>query len=249
MSSGSTTHNPVFITDSGIEVPSVTETQMREVDRIAVEETGPNLYQMMENAGRNLALRAIDMLGDNWSSSSIVVLAGTGGNGGGGICAGRHLANRGAQVKLCVSDIDRLREVPAYQYKVYQNSGAAEVRLTELDKEAPDLIIDAIIGYSLKSAPRGAAVHMINWANGSESPVLSLDIPSGVDSTSGESPGEFIHADSTLTLALPKTGLLPEVTGELFLSDIGIPSGAYEKLGLSYVSPFGGRYVVPIQKI
>lgn len=238
----------LFITDSGIEIPAVTEAKMREVDRIAIEETGPNLYQMMENAGRNLALRAIDMLGVGWSSSSIVVLAGTGGNGGGGICAGRHLANRGARVKLCVSDTERLREVPAYQYKVFQNTGAVEIGLSELDRESPDLIIDAIIGYSLRSAPQGAALQMINWANGSESPVLSLDIPSGTDSTSGESPGESIHPKSTLTLALPKTGLSPKVTGELFLADIGIPSGAYEKLGLSYIFPFGNRYVIPIKK-
>jgi hypothetical protein len=67
---------------------------MREVDRIAIEETGPNLYQMMENAGRNLALCAIDILGTDWSKAHVVVLSGTGGNGGNGICAARHVANR-----------------------------------------------------------------------------------------------------------------------------------------------------------
>ncbi|MEO0455292.1 MAG: NAD(P)H-hydrate epimerase [Cyanobacteria bacterium P01_A01_bin.114] len=101
-----------FTTDTGIRVPAVTTEQMIEVDRLAVEELGPNLFQMMENAGRNLALQAIECLGDRWRTAKIVVLAGTGGNGGGGICAARHLANRGADVSLCLSAADRLREVP-----------------------------------------------------------------------------------------------------------------------------------------
>ena len=70
-------------------VPAVTAAQMREVDRVAVEETGPNLYQMMEHAGRSLALTALEMATDD---GPIVVLAGTGGNGGGGLAAARHLA-------------------------------------------------------------------------------------------------------------------------------------------------------------
>jgi len=68
--------------------------KMREVDRVAMDETGPNLFQMMENAGRNLAELAFEKIGEGWRNAKIVVLAGTGGNGGGGICAARHLANR-----------------------------------------------------------------------------------------------------------------------------------------------------------
>jgi len=234
-----------FFTDRGIEVPSVTEAQMRELDRIAVEETGPNLYQMMENAGRDLVLKAIDMLGEKWASSSLVVLAGTGGNGGGGICAARHLANRGVHVKLVISNVERLGDVPSFQYEVYKNTGSRAQKLSDF---GPGLIIDAIVGYGLKSAPHGAALEMINWANGSGAPVLSLDAPSGVDSTTGESPGEYIKAKCTITLALPKTGLFPDTAGDLFLADIGIPERAYKKLGLSYVPPFGNRFVIPIHK-
>ena len=74
-----------FITKDGLTVPAITREQMIEVDRIAVEETSPNLFQMMENAGRNLALQTIDLLGKNWQKAQIIILAGTGGNGGGGI--------------------------------------------------------------------------------------------------------------------------------------------------------------------
>jgi NAD(P)H-hydrate repair Nnr-like enzyme with NAD(P)H-hydrate epimerase domain len=67
---------------------------MREIDRIAIEDTGPNLFQMMENAGRNLALHALDVLGTDWRDRHTLVLAGAGGNGGGGICAARSRRQR-----------------------------------------------------------------------------------------------------------------------------------------------------------
>jgi NAD(P)H-hydrate repair Nnr-like enzyme with NAD(P)H-hydrate epimerase domain len=85
----------MFSSEHGQTVPAITADQVREVDRVAIEETGPNLYQMMENAGRLLPLAVIDVLGSEGASTPITVLAGTGGNGGGGICAARHLANRG----------------------------------------------------------------------------------------------------------------------------------------------------------
>ena len=240
-----------FLTSQGIEVPSVNTAQMIEVDRVAMEETGPNLFQMMENAGRNLALQAIDCLGENWQQANIIVLAGSGGNGGGGICAARHLANRGAKVKLCLSSSDRLKEVPQWQRHIFQATSGQEIEISELitSNKSVDLIIDALIGYSLRAAPRGNALELINWANHTGSPILSLDTPSGVDSTTGETPGEYIHARWTMTLALPKTGLLPDKTGELILADIGIPADAYawKTLRLNYTSPFGKYFRIPLK--
>ena len=235
-----------FITEQGITVPAISTGQMIEVDRIAVEETGPNLFQMMENAGRNLALVAMDMLGNKWEDAIIVVLAGTGGNGGGGICAARHLANRNIDTTICITDKEKLGSVPLLQKKIYQSTFGKEIEIENLKKLKPDLIIDAIIGYSLKSAPRGKALEMINWANQQNVKILSLDVPSGVDSTTGETYGEYIKADRTLTLALPKTGLLPDLTGDLFLADIGIPKKVYDRIGINYTNPFGNQYLVKI---
>src|SRR5215472_12579270 len=121
-----------FFTDSNKKVPALTTAQMREVDRIAMEETGPNLYQMMENAGRNLAEMALERLGGVWQQSRIVVLAGTGGNGGGGITAARHLANRGARVELCLAVPDKLTEVAAWQRKIFQSTSGKEVEFSNL---------------------------------------------------------------------------------------------------------------------
>jgi NAD(P)H-hydrate epimerase len=233
-----------FWTPSGLEVPAVTTDQMREIDRIAMEETGPNLFQMMENAGRNLAEMTLECLSADWRQARIVVLAGTGGNGGGGIVAARHLANHGASVELGLAAPDKLGEIPAWQYKVFRSTGAEEVLPQDLDKEPLAFVLDALIGYSLESAPRGVFADLIAWANGTGAPILSLDVPSGMDSTTGETLGDFIEATWTMTLALPKTGLASGKAGQITLADIGIPEETYRRAGLAYVPPFGNRFRV-----
>jgi NAD(P)H-hydrate epimerase len=236
-----------FITDTGIEVPAISTAQMQEVDRIAMENTGPSLIQMMENAGRDLALLTMELLGKNWQHANIVVLAGTGGNGGGGICAARHLANHAGKIKLCITNLDKLNSVPVYQRKIFHSTSGNEITSRDLQKETADFVLDAIIGYSLLAAPHGKALQFIQWANDVPAPILSLDVPSGIDSTSGNTPGEYIHAHHTLTLALPKTGLVPEKTGSLFLADIGIPQAVYRQLGIPYQIPFDTRYIIPLK--
>lgn len=219
---------------------------MLEVDRIAIEETGPNLFQMMENAGRNLALEAISMLGEEWHKAAVVVVAGTGGNGGGGLTAGRHLRNHGGNVAAIVTDIDRLGEVPGRQLELFLHSGG---ELVEGQPQGATLVIDAVIGYSLKGAPRGRALALIGWANASGVPVLSLDVPSGIDASTGEAPGAAIVATRTMTLALPKHGLCAPQAGELVLADIGIPAEVYARLGRPEAGAvFNGRYRVPLHR-
>ena len=221
-----------FQTETGVVVPAVTTEQMREVDRVAIEEVGPNLYQMMENAGRNLASMCVQMLGEGWATSPVVVLAGTGGNGGGGICAARHLANHGGQVTLVVSDADGLTGVPAEQLALYRTTEGRLAEARELARIESALTVDAVLGYSLAGAPRGAVVDLIGWMSGGGAPVLALDVPSGVDSSSGDCPGAYVHAASTMTLALPKTGLDVGAVGDLWVADIGIPRGVLQRAGV-----------------
>ncbi len=237
-----------WFTDSAIEVPIVTTEQMREIDRVAVEQTGPNLFQMMENAGRNLALQVMEILGATWNRAAIIVLAGSGGNGGGGICAARHLANRGANVMLCLAEPHRLGAVPALQRRIFNSAAGTEIGIAGLERHARDLIVDALIGYGLASAPAGLTADLIRWANQSGAPILALDVPSGVDSTTGLTPGDFIRARWTMTLALPKSGLAPEKTGDLVLADIGIPRATFDRAGVTYVAPFGDRFRVPLSR-
>jgi len=103
----------------------------------------------------------------------------------------------------------------------------------------PDLILDAIIGYSLTGETKGNALIMIQYVAKKSAVVISLDVPSGIDSTTGKRAVNQINPNATLTLALPKTGLFPEVSGELYVADIGIPNLVYKKLNIGYISPFG----------
>ncbi len=262
----------MFLTENGLSVPAVTADQMVEVDRIALEETGPTRFQMMENTGRHLAQQALDCLqseaplkvvSDIASEKPalsthlrVVVLAGGGMNGGGGICAARHLANQGLEVYLCMANAAALTDISRWQYHLYQESPGEQVAVEELISDRwplehgkPDLIVDALMGCRVPQAPQGNDLALINWANGEQTPILSLDIPSGMDATQGETPGAFMRARWTMTLALPKTGLHPDMTGELILADIGIPAKTYraKSLKLAYRSPFQLGYRVPLR--
>jgi NAD(P)H-hydrate epimerase len=94
-----------------------------------------------------------------------------------------------------------------------------------------DLIIDGLIGHSLSGAPKGPAAKLIRWANEQEVPVLALDVPSGLDATTGTAYSPCIRATATMTLALPKEGLratgVEQYVGELYLADIGVPPALY----------------------
>ena len=226
-------------------MPAVTSEQMREVDRVAIEETGPNLFQMMENAGRSLAAVVLERAG---GSPNVVVLAGSGGNGGGGICASRHLANRGVPVTVVVTDPDRLDGVPATQLGVFRSTPGSEARPDAIAALRPTLIVDAIIGYGLSGPPSGVSAQLIEWAAGSPVEVVSLDVPSGIDATTGEAPGAHVVADVTLTLDLSKTGLDVAAVGRLLLADIGIPVEAHRRADVEVPSGvFGSRWVVELE--
>ena len=230
-----------FATADGRRVPAVTAAEMLEIDRIAVEQSGPTLLQMMEHAGTNLALSALDMLGDGWRDARILVLAGIGGNGGGGVCAARHLANRGADVT--VVSIRRPAEADGALGQQLLALAEAPARLLSwdaaYDAAEADLIIDAVIGYGLDGAPRARQMALIRASDAIGVPVLSLDIPSGIEADSGDSPGVAVRPARTLTLALPKVGLTEENSGELWLADLGIPPGVYARAGIAFEPIFG----------
>ena len=204
------------------DVPVVTTQQMIEVDRLMIETYRIELVQMMENAGRGLARLAVHrFLDDNPEGRSVTVLAGRGGNGGGAIVAARRLHMWGASVRLFVSAAaGDFSGVPQHQLDIVSRIGIP-VFEDELPDEDCDLIIDGLIGYSLRGNPRNRAAELIEWANLHQSPILSLDIPSGIDGETGEARRPFVQATATLTLALPKAGLIESDgssrVGELYL--------------------------------
>jgi NAD(P)H-hydrate epimerase len=203
----------------------ITEQQMVEVDRVMTEDLHIELLQMMENAGRNLARAVLDV----YAPGRVSVLSGPGGNGGGGLVAARHLANAGVDVVVTTTRQDNsLSPATAHQFDILRRMG---ITMTSTPIEA-DVIIDALIGYSLRGAPRGSTAELISHTTESEVPVVSLDNPSGLDVTTGETPGAVVEADVTVTLALPKIGLrsAPQV-GALLLADISVPRSVTGALG------------------
>ena len=149
-------------------IPYVTTEQMIEVDRAMIEDYKINLIQMMENAGRNLAhLARHRFLDGNPTHKKIVVLAGSGGNGGGALVSARRLHNYGARVQVYVTKPkDNFTSVPLHQFDILNRMGhSINLASTIEDTTPPDLVIDGIIGYSLNGAPRNSSAELIQWAN------------------------------------------------------------------------------------
>ena len=221
-------------------VPYVTTVQMMEVDRAMIEDFEIGLIQMMENAGRNLAhLARSRFLDGDPCGKRVVVLAGTGGNGGGALVCARHLHNHGARVFAFLTKPDEdFAPVPGHQLQILRRMKVPVVGASGIVAvEPPDLIVDGLIGYSLRGAPRGAAGDLIRWANDQSAPILALDAPSGVDTTTGTVFVPAIHATATMTLALPKEGLrapgVEKHVGELYLADISVPPSLYSEPALA----------------
>lgn len=148
---------------------------------------------------------------------------------------------------LVLSEPAHLGEVPTWQRTVFRATRGREVDLDALGAVRPDIIVDALIGYGLREASHGRVAELIAWANTNGARRLALDVPSGLNATSGETPGVCIRAHATLTLALPKTGLGAVTAGDLWLADIGIPRATYERAGVPYADPFGVSDRVRIQ--
>lgn len=223
-------HDATTIPDAPPSLPWLTTEQMIEVDRIMVEDLGIGLVQMMESAGRDLAqLARVRFFGGDPRGRRIAVLAGPGGNGGGALVAARRLHGWGAHVTVVTSSpSDRFAEVPAAQLARVDRLGIEIHDTDRVDRLGSfDVVIDGIIGYSLAGAPSGLAATLIGWANGTARPVLSLDLPSGLDATTGDAHDPVVRAAATLTLALPKVGLrhvgARPLVGELYVGDIGVP--------------------------
>ncbi len=233
----------------------ITTDQMREVDRAMIEDFGILLIQMMENAGRNLAELVRRSLGGSVRHRALVVLAGAGNNGGGGLVAARHLSNWGASVRVVLSHpAGRYRDVPAHQLAILQAMPVPLAVAGEDDVSfSPDTagIVDALIGYGLRGNPREPVAGLIRDANASGRPIWSLDAPSGLDTTSGVVYDPCVRAEATLTLALPKTGLQTlaarEVVGQLYLADISVPPQLYERMGIEIAPLFERDTIVAIR--
>jgi NAD(P)H-hydrate epimerase len=214
----------------------LTAEEMAAVDREAIEDYGIDVLALMENAGVATARMAKKMLGGAVQGMGICCLVGRGNNGGDGLVAARHLHDWGADVRVVLAgERSELRDVPAKQVATADRMGIPIAGPGEGIGGA-QLFVDALLGYGSKGDPREPIAGIIRRANASGVPILAVDIPSGLDATTGNPGDPTVVAKATVTFGLPKTGFLsPQArrhVGELYVADISMPSRIYASLGV-----------------
>ncbi len=216
----------------------LTAQQMRELDRLTIEEYGIPGIVLMENAGIASFEAAMEMLEDI-DDPIILVLCGPGNNGGDGYVVARHLYNSGASVHIAhIGDLDSVKGDARTNMLIASKMGIAihekpsEEHLWTMINDS-DLVVDALLGTGTSGPARSEISDVISMVNSSCIPVLALDIPSGIDVDRGQLPGESILADVTITFGLPKVGMVTypaaHRVGKLIVAEISIPSSAVDK--------------------
>jgi hydroxyethylthiazole kinase-like uncharacterized protein yjeF len=221
----------------------VTPAEMRAVDELAEREYGLAPPILMEVAGLATARVARMIIDRPLEGTSILVLAGPGNNGADGMVAARRLAGWGARASVLTSfDPAEGRGLAADQLASAAAAGISCRSWSAGEDLSADLVVDALLGFGAAGAPRGRVAQMIDAVGAAASPVLALDIPSGLNAETGEAAPTCTMATATVTLALPKTGLVAERgrarVGALYLADIGIPRGLLRQLGIETAGLF-----------
>ena len=223
----------------------VTASEMQEMDRRTIEEFGIPGMVLMENAGRGATRFLLEQFPDI-ENKRVGVIAGRGNNGGDGFIIARCLKQKGIQVHVyLLSETNRVQGDAAANLKLLQ---PLDVSLAAIPDEASfikhqsemaglDVWVDAILGTGLKSDVKGYFKTIIDFINGLNKPVMAVDLPSGLNSDTGQACGVCIRAKATATFAFAKTGHMVHpgaaYTGSLKIVDIGIPSHIVEEVGPS----------------
>jgi NAD(P)H-hydrate epimerase len=211
----------------------LTADEMRLMDEETIGGFSIDVLSLMENAGVCVAEAARRRLGGDVRGKSIACLAGRGNNGGDGFVASRHLHDWGAEVTVILSgDREGITGIPAKQLLPLERTGVP-VLAADSPLSGYSLLIDALLGYSAKGDPREPMASLIRRANTSGVKILALDLPSGMDPTTGEPGNPCVEATATITLGLPKVGFLnpraKKYLGSLSVADISIPPEVYSK--------------------
>jgi len=211
-------------------VRAVTSSEMREIDRMSIEEIGIPAEVLMNNAGKSIA----DFIKERFRDIQITIFCGPGNNGGDGFTAAYYLANNGIYPviylsckKMKISGPSRVFLNLCEKMNVFINE-VDENNLSIVQLPAKGVVIDAILGTGSSDVPKGIPYEFIKIINKSRNNVVSIDIPSGLGSD-GEAPsGECVRADFTITIGFPKISLVTypckAFCGEVIVTDIGFPS-------------------------
>ncbi|MFA5059462.1 MAG: NAD(P)H-hydrate epimerase [Candidatus Omnitrophota bacterium] len=220
----------------------LTSAQAQRIDRIAITKIGIPSIVLMENAGRAAAKEIIRTLKSKRSSlkkNLVLVFCGLGNNGGDGFVIARYLSGAGIKVKVFIlGSPHRLKEDAVLNYRILRLLKIPVVRstatpsLVRRDILRSQLIVDAIFGVGLNRAINEPFFNMIKTINQYAQCVFAIDIPSGLDATTGKIHGICVNASRTITFNLPKKGFFyndgPKYTGQIKTLSIGIPKRLFK---------------------
>ena len=224
----------------------VTASEMREMDTMTINEAGIPGVVLMENAARSASKVFLNHFNPP-DGSSIVILCGKGNNGGDGYVMARHLHEKGMDVSVMITgEKSSISGDALINLRIIEKLGLKISEITDDDtlQYASDIIlrcsyiIDGLLGTGLNSPVRGIYKKLIENVNQSGKPVMSIDIPSGLNADTGSKMGTAVKAHLTVTFGFPKPGQLvypgAELVGRLVNIDIGIPGKIYDRFKMSH---------------
>ena len=216
--------------------------QVRSFDAWAINTLGIPGVVLMENAGRSCAELIQEKLADI-ANAKVCIFCGTGNNGGDGYVIARHLRNNGFRVSAAVcGDRGKIKGDAKINLDILEQSGQKIEQLNvsandiaarvEAIAEGSDMIVDGLFGTGLTGQLRNEYIQLVESINGQNSPILAVDIPSGLDCDSGKPLGAAIKAAYTVTFVTVKKGFTlsetaGQYTGEVFVASIGVEPSAY----------------------
>ena len=223
------------------QIPVATRSQMLKLEELAEQKYGIGELQLTENAGRALAEVCRGVLNGLVDGRTIVLFCGPGQKGARGLCAARYLASWGSCVSVLLCGDLQSQLARQYHHTLVEMGVAIQPlgtgSLPEEMASKVNLCVDALVDYSTTQPPDSCIVKGIVCLNALKKNVVALDVPSGLDCDTGQTHEPFVKANFTVTMALPKPGLMCEETkhivGKLFLADIGIPPMLLEEISLA----------------
>jgi hydroxyethylthiazole kinase-like uncharacterized protein yjeF len=207
---------------------AITSREMRALE-VNAEYFGISLLQLMENAGRNVA---VDIASRFEAGKRVVIFCGLGGNGGDGFVTARHLLSMGFVVTVILAGRSKEIVHEAAQKNFLSLAYLNEIPILEvadssdIPKVEADVVVDALLGTGTKGSLKPPIRQMVEHINSLSGFKIAVDVPTGIDSDTGENLGIAVKADATVSFHTPKIGLAnaKKYVGELIVKDIGVPS-------------------------
>jgi len=209
--------------------------EIQKLDQIAIQKIGIPSIALMENAGRSVAQEVLRRA-KRFPKKCVLIFCGLGNNAGDGFVCARHLINHNVRTKVfLIEKPDHLKDDAAVNYKILRNlkipihliESTASLKIIDADFKKTKIIVDAIFGVGLNRDIEGLFKVVIEKINSAKAHVISVDVPSGLDATTGKIYGVCVRAKTTVTFSFAKKGFFinegPRQVGRIVVVDIGIP--------------------------